>query len=136
MGKAYIVKVMEETGCIYRILNYKMMRLLQLHIKQPKLLQMSYCNHTLQVAILLSVTFHWVTIKCEHEDSNPLIRYTVQAYQTGDLPLSSESSSPGTGNYLPVDTVQHPRRLKSLSTLLSQPQTSRMWTHLYKLLFQ
>jgi len=38
---------------------------------------MSYSNHTLQVAILLSVTSHRVIIQCEHEDSNPLIRYTV-----------------------------------------------------------
>jgi len=79
MSKAYIVKVTEEMGSIYRILNYKTKRLLQLHIKGPKLLQTSYCNHTLQVAILLSVTFHRVTIKCEREDSNPLIRYTVES---------------------------------------------------------
>jgi hypothetical protein len=34
MGKAYIMDVMEETGSIYKILNYKMKLLLQLHIKE------------------------------------------------------------------------------------------------------
>jgi hypothetical protein len=77
MGKAYIVELMEEMGSTYRILNNKLKRLLQRPIKQTNPLQMSYCNHTLQVAILLSVTFHWVIIKCEHEDSNPLISYTA-----------------------------------------------------------
>jgi len=85
MGKAYIVKGKEEMGSIYTLLNYKLNCLLQLHIKQTKPLQMSYCNHTLQVAILLSVTFHWVIIKCKHEDSNPLICYTVQPGKQTDI---------------------------------------------------
>jgi hypothetical protein len=142
MGKVYIVELMEEMDSIYRNLNYKLKHLLQLHIKRTKPLQMSYCNHTFQAVILLSVTFHWVIIQCEHEDSNPLIHCTVQSgkktgiSQTRQLHSSSESSSPETGNYLAVDTVQLPRRLKSSSTLLSQPQTSRMWPYLYMLLFQ